>query len=208
MKTPRGTLIAIGGKEARGPEDSNGKANGAQVTFTDEGILQEVLECMRGADSHIAVITTASSMPQEIGDMYVEAFGKLGCRQVVVLNLDGRNVNAATTLELLTQVDGVFLTGGDQARLMEKLDQTAFLELLWKRYNEDHFVIAGTSAGAMALSATMIREGSSEESLLKGIVRVQKGFNFLPNTIIDTHFLEDRGRSLPAGRGDPRPTRD
>jgi len=141
----------------------------------------------------VAVITTASGEPDEMGDMYLETFAKLGCKNVTILNLTGRNVNGKKTLEILSEVDGVFFTGGDQNKLIDKICDTKFMDLLKARYQDDEFVIAGTSAGAMAMSAAMIREGSSTESLLKGIVELSKGFTLLPKTIIDTHFMS-RGR--------------
>ncbi|WP_233852762.1 cyanophycinase [Dyadobacter sp. CY326] len=45
----------------------------------------------------------------------------------------------------------------------------------------------------MAMSAAMIKEGSSTESLVNGIVEMSRGFTLLPKAIIDTHFMS-RGR--------------
>lgn len=191
MEKPKGKLIPIGGKEARASENSSEKKR--PVTFTNEGVLSEVLEEMKGPDSKVVVITTASQEPEEMGEMYIEAFSKLGCEGVKSLHLDGRNVDAKKNLDLLAAADGVFFTGGDQLRLTEKLCNTRFMDLLMERYYEEDFVVAGTSAGAMAMSALMIKDGSNTESLLKGIVQIDKGFNLLPNTIIDTHFMS-RGR--------------
>jgi cyanophycinase len=192
MKSPKGKLIPIGGKEARAHEAEN-TGDARPVKFENEGVLQEVLDEMKGADSKVAVITTASGEPDEMGNMYLETFGKLGCKHVTILNLNGRNVNSKKTLEILADVDGLFFTGGDQNKLIEKICDTKFINLMKDRYQNEDFVIAGTSAGAMAMSAAMIRDGSSTESLLKGIVELSGGFTLLPKTIIDTHFMS-RGR--------------
>ncbi len=192
MDLPKGKLIPIGGKEARSPQDNNGGGS-RQVTFQHEGILQEVLMEMKGPESRLAVITTASELPEEMRDMYLKAFDALGCKNVEVLHLDGRNVDSKNTLSILEEVDGVFFTGGDQVRLIDRICDTKFMDLLKDRYRNEDFVVAGTSAGAMAMSAVTIREGSSTESLLKGIVEVSRGFTLLPKTIIDTHFMS-RGR--------------
>ncbi|HPD53298.1 MAG TPA: cyanophycinase, partial [Bacteroidia bacterium] len=61
------------------------------------------------------------------------------------------------------------------------------------RETEDGFVIAGTSAGAMAMSNTMIYQGSSSEALLKGEVKITTGLAFMRDVIIDSHFVK-RGR--------------
>ncbi|MCE6991225.1 cyanophycinase [Dyadobacter sp. CY323] len=192
MELPKGKLIPIGGKEARDHEAEN-TDDARHVKFENEGVLQEVLNEMKGADSKVAVITTASSEPDEMGEMYLETFGNLGCNQVTILNLTGRNVDSKKSLEILAGVDGVFFTGGDQKRLIDKICDTKFIALMKERYQNEEFVIAGTSAGAMAMSAAMIEEGSSTESLLKGIVELSEGFTLLPKTIIDTHFMS-RGR--------------
>ncbi|MCZ4501114.1 MAG: cyanophycinase [Marmoricola sp.] len=128
-----------------------------------------------------------------MAEMCIEAFGKLRCSQVSALKLDGRNVDSRRSLEALSLTDGVFITGGNRTRLTDKICDTKFFEALVRRYQEENFVIAGTSAGAKAMSAVMISEGSGTESLLKGIVKLQGGFKLLPNTIIDTHFMS-RGR--------------
>lgn len=192
MELPKGKLIPIGGKEARSPEAEN-TGDSRRISFQDEGVLKQVLAEMRGPASEVAVITTASQEPEEMGDMYLKTFAKLGCEQVTVLNLNGRNVDSKKTLDVLAGVDGVFFTGGDQQRLIDKICDTRFMDILKDRYQKDDFVIAGTSAGAMAMSAATIREGSGTESLLKGIVALSRGFTLLPQTIIDTHFMS-RGR--------------
>src|SRR5690606_35995302 len=58
---------------------------------------------------------------------------------------------------------------------------------------EDEFVIAGTSAGAMAMSRIMIKGGSATESLLRGSVKMAHGLGLIDGVIIDSHFVA-RGR--------------
>jgi cyanophycinase len=64
---------------------------------------------------------------------------------------------------------------------------------LKERFTNEKFVIAGTSAGAMCMSREMIKGGSSKESLIKGAVGMAQGMDFIPNLIIDSHFIQ-RGR--------------
>jgi cyanophycinase len=65
--------------------------------------------------------------------------------------------------------------------------------MLSEKYHHEHFVIAGTSAGAAAMSSTIITDGAAADAYLKGTVKLGIGFGFLPNAIIDTHF-DERGR--------------
>ena len=193
QEKPKGKLIAIGGKEARSRDEGILAGTSTDNDASGGSILNHVLAEMKGPASKIEILTTASAEPSEMGEMYVEAFGKIGCGNVGVLDLDGRNVDSKPVLERLFAADGLFITGGDQARLMEKLGGSEFLKAAKRRYDEDDFTIAGTSAGAMALSGVMINEGESTESLLKGVVQLSKGFGLLPKAIIDTHFMS-RGR--------------
>lgn len=55
-------------------------------------------------------------------------------------------------------------------------------------------VIAGTSAGAAAMSETMIVDGGSEQShVIGGSVRMAPGLGLIGGVIVDQHFME-RGR--------------
>src|SRR5204862_7980365 len=58
------------------------------------------------------------------------------------------------------------------------------------RYQEEEFLISGTSAGAAASSNNMIYQGSSQGALLKGEVKITGGLGFINNVIIDTHFVQ------------------
>jgi cyanophycinase len=57
----------------------------------------------------------------------------------------------------------------------------------------EEIVISGTSAGAMAMSNTMIYQGSSAGALIKGEVKITTGLAFIKDVIIDSHF-DKRGR--------------
>ena len=84
-------------------------------------------------------------------------------------------------------------SGGDQSRITKLIGGSPLHKLLMKRFQEDEFVLAGTSAGAMSMSTEMIAGGSSTESMLKGAVVLGKGMGYIPQLIIDTHFIR-RGR--------------
>lgn len=78
-------------------------------------------------------------------------------------------------------------------RLTATFGGTDFLRILLDRYSKEEFVIAGTSAGAMAMSNTMIYEGNATRAHLKGEVKITTGLGFIDDVIIDSHF-EKRGR--------------
>jgi cyanophycinase len=79
-------------------------------------------------------------------------------------------------------------------RLTSTFGGTEILDIIQHRYqNEAGFLVAGTSAGAMAMSNTMIYEGNASRAHLKGEVRITTGLGFMDDVIFDSHF-EKRGR--------------
>ena len=153
------------------------------------------MEEIGGPATRIEVITTASMIPLEVGDNYLNAFGKIGCTDVGVLNIRNR-VDALdpSFIDRIRVADAVMFSGGNQLRLTSTFGGTPFLELLLKRYHEEsQFLIAGTSAGAMAMSNTMIYEGNATKAHLKGEVKITTGLGFMDDVIFDSHF-EKRGR--------------
>jgi cyanophycinase len=91
------------------------------------------------------------------------------------------------------ETDLFFLTGGDQLKLTSIYGGTTFLQQLKNRYIYNSIVIAGTSAGAMALSTPMIYAGNDEVQQISGEIKVTTGLEFLKDVCVDTHFVT-RGR--------------
>jgi cyanophycinase len=97
-------------------------------------------------------------------------------------------------IERIKKCDAVMFSGGNQLRLSATFGGTEILKICLQRYNdEENFVIAGTSAGAMAMSNTMIYEGNATRAHLKGEVKITTGLGFMDDVIFDSHF-EKRGR--------------
>jgi cyanophycinase len=191
--TPKGKLIAIGGNVDKGT-DPEGAISYQALNFFEFGILQRILSEMKGKNSRIEVVTTASMIPAEVGEGYLEAFARLGCRNVNLMHVRNRqDTRIPEYAERLQQCDGVMFTGGNQLRLSTIWGGTPLFDILQNRYRNDNFLIAGTSAGAMAMSNTMIYEGDFSEALLKGKVKITTGLSLLQHVIVDTHF-DKRGR--------------
>lgn len=192
MSYPKGILIAIGGAEDKGSEEMEPYRS---LNFFKEGILNKIVELAgKKQEPKIEVITTASSIPDEVGKTYKKAFKKLGCVDIGHLKITSRDeAEQKKTMDRLEACNCILFSGGDQLRLCSVLGGTSFISLLKERYATEYFVIAGTSAGAAAMSHSMICGGPEEKAYLKGGVELSIGFGFLPNTIIDTHF-DARGR--------------
>jgi|SRR5688572_17992106 len=194
---PKGILIIIGGAVDKGSFtesdfDADVKNN---LNFFEEGILMRILmESKHKGESRVEIVTTASKIPDQVGREYKRAFEYLGSRNVDVLSIEKREeANEGEAIDRLKAADIVMFTGGDQLRLTSILGGTKFHDLLLEKFQHEHFVYAGTSAGAAAASSSMIYQGSSHEALLKGEVKITQGMGFIDDVIIDTHFVH-RGR--------------
>ena len=187
----KGTLIPIGGNEDKGVEESELYS----LEFIDDGILFHVVRESGGIDANIVIIPTASSIPVEVGENYMTAFTKLGCKNVTVLDIRSEeDSEKQTSIDLIKKANCVMFSGGNQSKITDKIGGTTIHEILMNRYkNESGFVIAGTSAGAMAMANEMIAGGSATEAFIKGAVTMYNGLGLIPELIIDTHFIK-RGR--------------
>jgi len=192
MSQPKGILIPVGGAEDKGTDLEAGIIERNRLNFMELGILKTISSYIHCQDKRIEVITTASMIPDEVADNYIEAFGKLGLQNVGHMRIRSRE-EVPGFLERLKDCDAVMFSGGNQLRLSSIFGGTEFLDILQKRYQTEDFIIAGTSAGAMAMSNNMIYEGNAGRAHLKGEVRMTSGLGFMNHVIIDSHF-DKRGR--------------
>jgi cyanophycinase len=192
MVSPKGILVSIGGAEKKGDEEH--EAQKQSEDFLENGILKKIVESMHKPQPVIEVLTTATSHPLDTFDQYKSAFSALGCIKVGHLDIRDRiEANDEVYAERLRSCDGVMITGGDQERLCAVLGRSMVHRIMKERYYAEPFVVAGTSAGAAAMSSTMINGGKVQRAYLKGEVRLSMGLGFINEVIIDTHF-DARGR--------------
>jgi cyanophycinase len=197
MIIPKGKLIIIGGavdmNTSLGAQENIIKPD--HLKFFEEGILKRIItESAKNLGSTVEVITTASQIPDLVGEEYIEAFGHFKIARVGVLDIRNReDTKKEEYLERIRKCDVVMFSGGDQLRLSSIFGGTEFLQIMKSRYQKENFVIAGTSAGAAAASTNMIYRGQSHKALIKGEVQITAGLGFIDSVIIDTHFVE-RGR--------------
>lgn len=186
----KGILIPVGGNEDKG----NGLSEMYTKDFIEAGILSRIVKESGGKDARIVVITTASSIPKEVGENYLDAFGSLGCQHLQVLDIRKRSESQTKqNLKIIEEADCLMFSGGDQSKIAKFIGDTLLHQLICKKLAEEPFVLAGTSAGAMAMSLQMIAGGSVVESMQKGNVKMAKGLGVLEHVVIDTHFIQ-RGR--------------
>jgi cyanophycinase len=197
MIVPKGKLIIIGGAVDMGSNVTIQEhiMQPDYIKFFEQGILKRIItESAKHEGSVVEVITTASQIPELVGNEYIKAFGQLNVTNVNVLHIKSReDAGNKAYLDRIRKADVVMFSGGDQLRLTAIFGGTEFLQILKLRYQKENFLIAGTSAGAAAASTHMIYRGQSNEALIKGEVQITAGLGFIDSVIVDTHFVQ-RGR--------------
>lgn len=186
----KGTLIPIGGNENKGI-GSNEKFH---TEYIENSILSRVVFESGGLEAKIVIIPTASSIPDEVWKSYRDAFGRLGCNNIHVAPITERyQAESDEYISLFENARCVMFSGGNQSEIINKIKDTRLHKILMDKHLKGSMVIAGTSAGAMCMSEEMITGGRQKDSFIKGAVGMSKGMGFLPNVIIDSHFIR-RGR--------------
>lgn len=204
--SPAGTLIIIGGA----------------LRFDNADVWNQIVRHAAEAQTHpvstnaaanyrprIAVFPTASGDPERAGRITVEALQNYGADAFVVpvapakLNMDPATaVKDPELVEKVRNADGVYFTGGSQAKITQVLraddgSDTPMLEAVWSVYRRGG-VVAGTSAGAAIMSKIMYRDAKKVLPTMQNGVTMGKevdlGLGFLdPAWFVEQHTLV-RGR--------------
>ncbi|HEX2607765.1 MAG TPA: cyanophycinase [Flavisolibacter sp.] len=190
---PRGTLLLIGGAENKGEQKAKHKQTPSN--FERLEVLTNFIKLTHKKDPSIEVITTASEKGDASFEEYKKAFLEMGIKHVHHLHHTSRKevLGNESFIDRIKKADGVFMAGGDQLKYTSVYGGTPFLTVLKERYIHDRIVIAGTSAGAMAMSTPMIYAGNDEVQELGGMIKITTGLEFMKDVCIDTHFVH-RGR--------------
>ena len=170
-----GTVIVIGGAEDK---------------IRDRIILNRFVALAGGESAVVVVISTASSLGHEAGERYRQIFSDLGVATVRPLHAMTRaQANDETFARAVRDATGIFLTGGNQLRLSSTIGGTRLAEAILDRFRQGA-VIAGTSAGASAMSSHMIAFGASGATPKHRMAAIAAGLGVLPGVIIDQHFQQ------------------
>jgi cyanophycinase len=191
---PKGTILLIGGAEDK-EDGQSPDMKGDNKNFERFEILKQLLPAGGRKKRKIEIITTASSMPDEMNRTYAAAFRKIGFKEVGFMKIETKSeARNPDYTGRINAAHAVLFSGGDQFTLSAILGGTEVVKAIKKKYIEDKdFIVSGSSAGAMVMSKIMIYEGGVSEALLKGDVNMSSGLGILDNCIVDTHFVK-RGR--------------
>jgi cyanophycinase len=168
-----GTLMAIGGG----------------LSLEGE-VLQEFYRRSGGAAGRVVILPTASLLADS-GREVAQALAKLGLRSPArVLPLRSRaDASRPEFIRAAREASGLFMTGGDQSRLAEALCETPFYQAMLEMHRRGG-TVAGTSAGAAALSEMMITCGESGSLPYPNMARFSPGLGLIASCVFDQHFRQ------------------
>jgi cyanophycinase len=186
----RGTLVILGGAVKDG----------------HDALWHAVVQSAGGAGALVLVLPTASADPERAARLTAVQLERRGAR-VEVLPIAPRWPGSSLAharaqahepgwVARVHQAAGVFMTGGDQDQLMDVLRpegrDTPLLAAI-RALRERGGVVAGTSAGAAAMSETAIRGMDDPFDALRRPLtpdELGQGFGLVPESVvIDQHFL-------------------
>jgi cyanophycinase len=175
-----GRLLVIGGNEDKDERSMR--------------ILPHFVKMCGGKRARILVCGTPSKEVGEKEETYAALFRKIGVADVMQPDIIKRaEADDGELVKMARRATGVFFTGGDQLRLTAIVSGTPFGNEIRHRVFNEGLVAAGTSAGAAAMSSTMIISGNSKGTVRRADVGLAPGLGYWRDTVVDTHFAQ-RGR--------------
>jgi cyanophycinase len=168
-----GTVMAIGGNEEK--------------RVLRASLLAAFVRRSGGTDADIVIIPSASVEPEARAEHYTQIFTKLGAARVRSVRPDLGMTDFDR--DVVRAASGIFVTGGDQVRLMEHLRASDCVDAIREAVRSGA-VYAGTSAGASAVSRRMI--AGSKRKKGSDVVEFGEGLGLIPDAIVDQHFGQRR----------------
>jgi cyanophycinase len=161
---------------------------GAEDKLRQRTILRDFVAAAGGSEARIAVIPTASSLGDEVVEVYDALFRRLGAAEVRACRPESREEAADSDLvKVLDEATGVFMTGGNQLKLSAIVCGTPVGDAVVRAHVRGA-VVGGTSAGASIQSSHMVAFGVGGTTPKQRMTQVAAGLGLLGSTVIDQHF--------------------
>ena len=163
---------------------------GAEDKTGSMTVLRQAVALAGGSDARMVVLSTASSLGDEITHAYLQLFAGLGVADVVGIRPESRA--QAADPDIVAAVDaatGVFMTGGNQTKLAALVVGSPLGGAIRAAHRRGALV-AGTSAGASVCSEHMVSFGTSGATPKFRVGQVSQGLGLLPGVIVDQHFTQ------------------
>lgn len=170
-------LAASDASGAKSIAENLGKGTLYPIGGAADFSLRRFAELAGGNKAKIVILPHSSSSPAETAEDLSNSFRALGVRETETLMPERKSP--------LPDCSAVFMSGGDQSRMMRLISSDLALEL--KKRLKEGLLIGGTSAGAAIMSSPMISGGMSDGLPKSGSLYMTDGLGLLPSYVFDTH---------------------
>jgi cyanophycinase len=179
-QTPKGKLFIIGGGDR------------------SDDLMKQVLSVAElSKKDYIVVLPMSSEEPDSSFIFFRTQMIKLTSNPIVMLNFNKETAQNKTLTDSLQKAKLIFISGGDQVRFMNVVQNTPVKTAIQKAY-ENGSTISGTSAGAAVMSEKMITGNQKLQKEYSGTfdnirydnLETSEGLGLLKTAIIDQHFLK------------------
>lgn len=145
---------------------------------------------------YIVVLPMASETPDSAAYYAIKLFEAVAVRSVNSMFIGQNSPATQAQLDSLNGASLIYFTGGDQNRLMQKINQLEIKATLQLAYRNGS-MLAGSSAGAAVMSKWMITGNQLKSTdyeptfsrLLAGNLELAEGLGFIEKAVIDQHFI-------------------
>jgi cyanophycinase len=173
------------------PSDRRGPLmiiGGAEDKLRRRTILKGFVAAAGGPDARLVVVPTASSLGDEVVEVYDALFRRLGARCVDACRPETREeAHDPALVEVLDRATGIFMTGGNQLKLSAIVCGTPVGDAIVRAHHRGA-VVGGTSAGASIQASHMVAFGVGGATPKQRMTQVAAGLGLLGTTVIDQHF--------------------
>jgi len=179
-QTPKGKLFIIGGGDR-----------------SDALMKQALTVADLGKKDYIVVLPMSSEEPDSSFIFFKTQMTKLTSNPIVMLNFNRETSQNKVLTDSLQKAKLIFISGGDQVRFMNVVQNTPIKTAIQKAY-ENGSTISGTSAGAAVMSEKMITGNQKLQKEYSGTfdnirydnLETSEGLGLLKTAVIDQHFLK------------------
>ena len=161
-------------------------------------VQRMIMEAGLDTAGYAIILPMSSSEPDSAVFYAKKQFTENGIENVIGMHFNINDNVAQSTLDSLTHASMIYISGGDQRRFMEVVNETAIEDAIANAYQQGA-MIAGTSAGAAVMSQMMItgdeKKHPEYQSTFSSMefenIIIDEGLGLLDNDIIiDQHFVE------------------
>lgn len=179
-QAPKGKLFIIGGGDR-----------------SDDLMKQVISVSNLTKKDYIVVLPMSSEEPDSSFIFFKTQMIKLTTNPIVMLNFNKETAQNKILTDSLQKAKLIFISGGDQTRFMNIVQNTPIKTAIKKAY-ENGSTISGTSAGAAVMSEKMITGNQKLQKEYSGTfdnirydnLETSEGLGLIKTAIIDQHFLK------------------